>query len=101
MNKLYIIAIMAFITFAMAHADEQEGTKNWNTWAACSEDIECVAIHDPCGGWTAVNLKYKNEGEQYQNELASKVECTDFKMAPEPKVLCLKQVCSVKPSLII
>jgi len=101
MIKIYTIGFMLLFIAMQAHADAQEGDKNWDKWAACSEDIECVAIHNACGGWTAVNMKYKNEGEQYQNKLATMVDCADFKMEPEPKILCLKEACSVKPSLLL
>ena len=80
--------------------DLQEGGKNWDKkWAVCSADEECVAIHDACGGWAAVNIQFKKEGEEYQNQMAPSVDClSSTKIEPEPKVLCIDQMCTVKPT---
>ena len=66
--------------------DLEEGQKNWDIWAACSADLQCVPIHDECYGWTTVNIKYKAEGEEYKNALAAAVKCLEPKLEPDPKV---------------
>jgi len=99
MKTVYIIVFFVLIAVSNTYAyDYQEGGKNWDKWVACTADVECVPIHDECGGWTAVNKQFKTEGEEYQNELAAAVKCAYVKMEPAPKTLCLEQMCSVKPS---
>ena len=78
--------------------NSKEGGRDWKTWTACSANEECVAIHDACGGWTAVNGQFQQEAQKYENELATVVECNAPKLEPEPKVLCLNQICTVKPA---
>ena len=88
---------MSTVSNALAY-DLQEGIKDWPKWAACSADEQCVAIHDACGGWAAVNVGFKKEGEEYQSEMAPSVDCvSDTNIEPEPKVLCINQICTVKP----
>jgi hypothetical protein len=96
-----ILLIWCFVLTAISNAfayDIQTGWKDWSKWTACSSDEECVAIHDACGAWTAVNAQFKKEGEKLQNEMAGSVDCLSGSgIEPEPKVLCIDQVCSAKP----
>ena len=95
MKRIYLIGFIALISVSNAFAGD---AKDWARWAGCSVDEECVAIHDACGGWTAVNVQFKNQGEKYQNEMAPSVEClSNTKIEPEPKVLCIDHMCTVKP----
>src|SRR5438105_13941468 len=87
----------AGMTDARAY-DFDQGQKSWPKWQACSADAECIAIHDACSGWTAVNGQYAKEAQEYQDELATAVKCLDTKLSPEPKVLCIDQICAVKPA---
>jgi hypothetical protein len=88
-----------FIFISKVYADDsQEGAANWDKWIDCASNDDCVPIHDACGGWTSVNLQYKKEGEEYQKKLATQIQCADVKLEPEPKVMCLDQVCTVKPA---
>ena len=99
MKFIYYMGLIAFCAVPNAFAyDYQEGAKNWESWVACSADEECVPIHDECGGWTAVNMGFKKEGEEYQFELGAAAKCGNVKMEPEPKALCIDQKCSLKPT---
>ena len=99
MKKIYLTVLIVFTVLSNAYAyNFQEGEKNWDKWVACTSDEECIPIHDECGGWTAVNKKFESQGEEYQGELAATAKCSDVKIQPAPKILCLEQACSIKPS---
>ena len=99
MKKVYLIGLVVLINISNAFAlDVPDNGKIWAKWVSCSADVECVAIHDACGGWTAANVQFKNEAERYQNKIETTVDClSNTNLEPEPKVLCIDQICTVKP----
>jgi hypothetical protein len=99
MKRIYLIGFIVLCAASNAFAyDLQEGGKDWGSWVVCSSDEECVVIHDACGGWTAVNMGFKAQGEEYQSELGAVSSCAYVKMEPEPKALCVDQMCTLQPT---
>ena len=99
MEKILITAFIVLVVASNAFAAEnQPGDKDWNSWTACSANEECVAIHDACGGWTAVNGQFKDQGIDYQRNSSGAADCGFVRLDPEPKVLCIKHACTVKPT---
>ena len=93
---VFFLIIFGFRAYAF---DAQQAQNHWKNWTACILDEECVPIHDACGGWTAVNRNFQQQGEDYQGELAVDDKCVNVKLEAEPKVLCIEHVCTVKPAI--
>ena len=99
MKNIVLCSLITSLFACNAFANDfKRQDQTWNAYIACSADEDCVAIHDECGAWVAVNGQFKDKAQEYQRDLGGAGDCEFVPLAPEPKTLCIKHRCTLKPT---
>ena len=95
-----IVAISTFslliATGALASDTQIPGE---NPDAACSSNIDCVAVEQGgcSGGWGVINKKHEAEYVKRARDMNSVIKCAKTPVfSPKPKIGCVKKLCAMK-----